>query len=133
MTKPEVEKALEVLEVMVVDDNSDFLAVIKNFLNQDGRFNVTAAVSSGSEALSSARSAAPDLVVLDLGMPGMTGLEALPLMRAAAPEAKIVVLTLLDTDSYRQAALRAGADGFVSKSALKRDLIPTLMQLAGGN
>lgn len=119
------------LKVMLVDDNPNFLQVIQEYLEREGGYRVEEAVEDAAEALSLARKMKPELVVLDLGMPGMTGLEVLPLMRSALPKAKIVVMTLLDSDSYRKAALRSGADGFVSKSALKQELLPTISQLIG--
>ena len=117
------------VSVMLVDDNPDFLKVIREFLEADGKFRVLEAVDSASEALTLARAEPPEAVVLDLGMPGMTGLEVLPLLRTALPDAKIVVLTLLDTESYRKAAMRSGADGFLSKSSLKQELVPLLSQI----
>lgn len=117
------------VSVMLVDDNPEFLRVIREFLEADGKFHVLGAVESASEALTRVREEPPEAVVLDLGMPGMTGLEVLPLLRTALPEAKIVVLTLLDTEAYREAAFRSGADGFLSKSSLKQELVPLLSRV----
>ena len=117
------------VSILLVDDNPDFLNVIREFLEADGKFRVLDALDSASEALNRARVESPDAVVLDLGMPEMTGMEALPLLRTALPDAKILVLTLLDTESYRKAAMRSGADGFLSKSKLKNELVPTLRKM----
>lgn len=65
----------------------------------------------------------PDLILLDLTMPGLAGLEALPLLRKAAPLARILILTMHDNEGYLRQALRAGASGYVLKKAADSELL----------
>jgi DNA-binding NarL/FixJ family response regulator len=71
----------------------------------------------------------PAVVMLDLNLPDGLALDVLPQLRAAAPQARIIILTLWDGDAYRAAALEAGADAFVSKSAIHAQLLPAISQL----
>ncbi len=71
----------------------------------------------------------PDIVLIDLAMPQVSGMEAILRLRAAWPKIGIIALTLLDTNGYRQAALTAGADGFVAKDNLNTKLLPAIRQV----
>ena len=69
-------------------------------------------------------------MLVDLAMPGMPGLDLIPLLRLRRPNLRIVAMTLLDTAAYRTAALAAGADAFVSTSALVNELVPAIRSVA---
>ena len=71
----------------------------------------------------------PNIILLDLNMPGLNGLDAIPLLRARLPQAHIIALTLLEANGYQAAALDAGADAFVSKSSMGSGLLPIIRQL----
>lgn len=118
------------IRVLLVDDNPAFLRMATRFLQENcGNVVVVAGVAGGGEeALVKAQDLRPEVVLLDLAMPDLPGLEVIPRLRAALPEVGIVVLTLLDEAAYRQAALEAGADGFVSKATLGADLLPAIQQ-----
>src|SRR5262249_52868253 len=79
-------------------------------------FSVVGEAADGREAVERARELQPDLVLLDLSMPGLDGLSALPLLRAAAPDSEVVVLTASGTEENLLAAIRAGAAGYLLKS-----------------
>ena len=79
--------------------------------------------------LTQAQAWQPQLVLLDLMMPRPSGLEVIPRLRALLPHVRIIALTLLDTSSYRRAALAAGADAFVAKSSMETDLLPAVQQV----
>ncbi len=117
--------------VLLVDDNSIFLRTLTRFLEEEGRDEVVVigVAGSGEEALTQARDLRPQAILLDLRMPGMSGLEALPLLRKALPETAIIVLSIMDPDAYRGPALAAGADDFVCKAALDTDLLPAIRRL----
>jgi DNA-binding NarL/FixJ family response regulator len=71
----------------------------------------------------------PDLVLIDLNMDDLSGLEAIPRLRALLPEARIIALTMMEASSHRQAALDAGADEFVTKARMETDLLPSIEQV----
>jgi DNA-binding NarL/FixJ family response regulator len=100
---------------LVVDDHPLTRAALVGLLEQQG-FPVVAEASDGEEAIDSARQLQPDIVLLDLSMPGVGGLEALPRVRAAAPDCEVIVLTASGTEENLLAAIRAGAAGYLLKT-----------------
>jgi DNA-binding NarL/FixJ family response regulator len=100
---------------LVVDDHPLTRTALVGLLEQHS-FPVVGEAADGSEAVESARRLQPDLVLLDLTMPGGGGLEALPKVRAAAPDCEIVVLTASGTEDDLLAAIRAGAAGYLLKT-----------------
>lgn len=121
---------MDPISVLLVDDNPTFLRIVERFLQSQEGLRVVGTASSSQGALEQAQALAPQVVLLDLAMPGTNGLETIPQLRLALPDTRIIILTLLDVQGYRSAALSAGADGFVSKSALNLDLVPTIRNLA---
>jgi two-component system, NarL family, response regulator DegU len=101
--------------ILVVDDHPLTRDALAGLLAQHG-FDVAGLAGSGEEAVELARDLQPDLVLLDLSMPGMSGLEALPLVRGAAPSAEVVVLTASEDEESLLHAIRAGASGYLLKS-----------------
>ena len=118
------------ISVMLVDDNPTFLRIATRFLQEHDDVMVVGAAGGGEEALAQAQARQPDIVLIDLAMPGLSGLETIPRLRAMLPEVGIIALTVLDTNSYRQAALEAGANDFVPKSTLNTDLLPAIRRVA---
>ena len=100
---------------LVVDDHPLTRAALVGLLEQHS-FPVVGEAGDGAEAIERARDLQPDLVLLDLTMPGMGGLEALPKVRAAAPDCEVVVLTASGTDENLLAAIRGGAAGYLLKT-----------------
>ena len=100
---------------LVVDDHPLTRAALVGLLEQHS-FPVVGEAGDGAEAIDRARELQPDLVLLDLTMPGMGGLEALPKVRAAAPACEVVVLTASGTDENLLAAIRGGAAGYLLKT-----------------
>ncbi len=115
--------------VLLVDDNATFRRITLQFLAAHKDLMVVGAASCGDQALDLAPNLRPDVVLIDLAMPGLPGLETIPQLRALLPDARIITLTLMDTPSFRQAALDAGADAFVSKPTMRFELIPTIQRL----
>src|SRR5262245_60765546 len=122
---------MKALSVLLVDDNPAFVREAATFLRtqENPRLMIIGTASNGHEAMSQVRMLRPQLVLLDLSMPGMSGLEALPHLRVAFPGVRIIVLTLFDSDAYRQATLAAGADDFVSKLGAHKDLLRAIRRL----
>ncbi len=100
---------------LVVDDHPLTRAALVGLLEQHG-FPVVGEAGDGEEAVGLSRQLQPDLVLLDLSMPGVGGLEALPRVRAAAPDCEVVVLTASGTEENLLSAIRAGAAGYLLKT-----------------
>jgi len=100
---------------LVVDDHPLTRSALVGLLEQHG-FPVVGEAGDGDEAIDAARSLQPDLVLLDLSMPNVGGLEALPRLRAAAPGCEVIVLTASGTDENLLAAIRGGAAGYLLKT-----------------
>ena len=118
------------ISVLLVDDNPNFLRIATRFLQQHDDIVVVGAAGGGQEALALAQDLQPDVVLIDLAMPGLSGLETIPRLRAMLPAVGIIALTMLDTNSYREAALEANANDFVPKASLDTDLLPAIRQVA---
>ena len=121
---------MKLISVLLVDDNPRFLRIATRFLQEHDDVVVVGAAGGGEEALALAQDLQPDIVVIDLAMPGLSGLETVPRLQAMLPKVGIIALTVLDTNSYRQAALTAGADDFVPKTSLDTDLLPAIRRVA---
>jgi DNA-binding NarL/FixJ family response regulator len=111
--------------VLLVDDSEDVRVLIAAKLARTGRYEVIGEADEGSRGVQAAEQLAPDLIVLDLSMPGLSGLETIPLLRAAAPEARIIVMSGHAENSLIEQVLAAGATGFVEKS-LRVDVVTTI-------
>ena len=101
--------------VLIVDDHPLTQEALASLLTQHG-FEIVAQASSGDEAIRQAAKQQPDLVLLDLSMPGMSGLEALPEIRRVAPGSEVVVLTASGTEENLLRAIKGGASGYLLKT-----------------
>jgi len=120
---------MDTIAVLLVDDNPTFLRIAARFLDGHEGITVVGMATNGREALGQAHALRPQVILLDLAMPDLSGLETIPLLRAALPDTGIIILTMLDTNGYRQAALAAGADDFVPKADIKARLVPTIQRV----
>jgi DNA-binding NarL/FixJ family response regulator len=112
------------VSVLLADDHQEFLKVVARHLEPD--FHVVRTVANGQAMLDEAARLEPDVVVLDISMPVLNGIEAARKLRAAGSRAKVVFLTVHSDQDYVRAALGAGAVGYVLKSELASDLVPCL-------
>ncbi len=117
--------------ILLVDDHPLTREALSSLLEQHG-FDVVGQASDGEEAVEMARELNPELVLLDLTMPGMDGLTALPLLREAAPESEVVVLTASGTEANLLGAIRAGAAGYLLKSEAPERIADFLRGVAHG-
>jgi DNA-binding NarL/FixJ family response regulator len=117
--------------ILVVDDHPITRDALASLLAQGG-FDVVGEAADGHEAIELARTLQPELVLLDLTMPGLDGLSALPGLREAAPEAEIVVLTASGTEDNLLTAIRAGAAGYLLKSESPDRIVTFLRGVARG-
>jgi len=120
------------ISVLLVDDNLTFLAILTRFLHEyhQNEVMVIGTAGRGAEGLALARSLRPHVILLDLRMPGLSGLETIPLLRSMLPDVGIIALTLWHANGYREAALAAGADDLLSKFAVNTDLLPAIRRVA---
>ena len=121
------------VRALLVDDHAVVRTGIRALLEASGRAEVVGEASSGEEGVRKARSLKPDIVVMDLAMPGMDGVEATRRIAALGIETKILVLTVHDEDEYLVPALHAGADGFLNKSAADTDLLGAIEAVVRGH
>jgi DNA-binding NarL/FixJ family response regulator len=117
--------------ILIVDDHPLTREALSALLVQHG-FDVVAQAASGEEAIERAGELGPELVLLDLSMPGMDGLEALPRVRAAAPGCEVVVLTASGTEENLLAAIRGGAAGYLLKNEPPERIVAFLRGVAKG-
>jgi DNA-binding NarL/FixJ family response regulator len=117
------------IRVLLVDDNPAFLETAARFLSVDPRIQVVGGVLAGAEALEQAGPLRADLVLMDLAMTGMNGLETTRHLKALEPPPLVIILTLHDNLEYRIAAELAQADGFVAKADFGAKLLPLIHHL----
>ncbi len=117
--------------ILIVDDHPLTREALGSLLRRHG-FDVVGQAADGSEAIERARELQPQLVLLDLTMPGMDGLTALPLIRDAAPACEVVVLTASGTEENLLEAIRGGAAGYLLKSEPPDRIAAFLRGVAGG-
>lgn len=118
------------LRILLVDDNLTFMTAVSQCLALLPNTEVVGQVTSGAEALVQVKALHPDLVLLDIVMPHMTGLEVAAQLRTWPHAPHILFLSLHDNDSYRTAARELGAVSLVGKANFVVDLIPIITQLA---
>jgi len=111
------------LRVIVCDDTCQVRALIKTELSLEPDMIVVGEAANGAEAIDLARSEQPDVVLLDLGMPVMGGLEALPGIKRAAPTARIIVFSSFDVAEMGEKAVAAGASRYIQKSAPAQQIV----------
>ena len=117
--------------ILLVDDHPLTRSALAGLLGQHG-FDVVGEASDGEEAIESAERLRPDLVLLDLSMPGVDGLTALPRLREAAPDCEVVVLTASGTEENLLGAIRGGAAGYLLKSEPPERIVDFLRGVAQG-
>ncbi len=120
------------LRIMLVDDQSLLRAGFRMVLDAEDDLTVVAEAGDGAEAIALAASEHPDVILMDVRMPGVDGIEATRRITAAHPESKVIILTTFDLDEYAFGGLRAGASGFLLKDAKPSELIAAIRAVASG-
>lgn len=117
---------------LIVDDSTDLRFLLRLALDGVAGFTVVGEAADGAEAVEAAARLTPDLVLLDLAMPVMDGLEAIPEIRSRSPESKIVVLSGFNARQMGAEAMRLGASSYLEKGDIAHRLIPHLLQVFDG-
>jgi DNA-binding NarL/FixJ family response regulator len=115
--------------VLLVDDTPDVRALVRRALERSGGLEVVAEVGDGAAAVVAARHHQPDVVLLDIAMPVMDGLEALPQIRQVAPRATVIMLSAFGADKMIDLAVRQGAAGYIQKGRPMRELVSQVHEL----
>ncbi|WP_133875226.1 response regulator transcription factor [Paractinoplanes brasiliensis] len=121
-----------VVKVLLVDDDALVRAGLAMMLGAFDDLEVVGAVSDGSEVASAVNSHRPDVVLMDIRMPGLDGLTATETLRARKDAPEVIVLTTFDTDEHVLRALRAGAGGFLLKHTPPREIADAVRRVAAG-
>jgi DNA-binding NarL/FixJ family response regulator len=121
---------LKCARIILVDDHPELLALTIGLL--DSEFEVLKTFASGTAMLEEVAQLAPDLLVMDISMPGLNGIEAAVKLRASGSSAKVVFLTVHEDEDYVHSALATGAQGYVVKRRLASDLVPAMREALAG-
>jgi DNA-binding NarL/FixJ family response regulator len=116
---------------MVVDDSQQFAGAVAQFLACDGSFEVLASANSGGEALARTSIERPDLMFIDIGMPGIDGFAVAAVIKGRKAAPKIVMMTLEDSEEHRIGAMAAGADAFLPKDNFAQEFRAVVELLFG--
>jgi DNA-binding NarL/FixJ family response regulator len=115
--------------VLVVDDAANLRELLTVLLDVEDDFEVVGTAADGAQALERADALEPDIVLLDLAMPVMDGLQALPALRDRLPNARIVIFSGFEHEALAREALAAGADAYIEKGTSVMQLVARLRQL----
>lgn len=118
--------------ILIVEDHNLLRQGLRSLVSTLPDFEVIGEARDGKEAVRQALALTPDLILMDLSMPGMNGMEATAQIKRRLPQIRVIALTAYKTDEYVREALRAGADGFVLKDASYEELVLALRHVAIG-
>ena len=121
-----------VIRILTVDDHPLLRDGIAALFDRQEDMTIVGQASDGREAIESFRRLRPDVTLMDLRMPDMSGIEAIATIRAEFPEARIIVLTTYAGDAQAAAALKAGASGYLLKNMVRKELIETIRAVHAG-
>jgi len=121
-----------VIRVAICDDHAVLRAGLRLLLERHADIEVVAEAATGEEALEHVNGLSPDVVVLDIVMPGTNGIDVLPELLAAAPATKILILSMQDDPMYVRKAFSAGASGYLPKEAADVELVQAVREVASG-
>jgi DNA-binding NarL/FixJ family response regulator len=121
------------IRVILADDQPLVRAGLRMLIDQTPGIDVTGEAGTGAEAVQLARDTRPDVIIMDIRMPGMDGIEATQLITAGDTRARVLVLTTFDDDDYVYGALRAGASGFLVKDMALEDILTAIRVVAAGD
>lgn len=124
---------VERLRILIADDHPLFRHGMRALLSATPGFEVVGEASTGEEAISLARSLEPNVILIDLQMPGINGVEATRRILQARPQIRILVVTMFQDDASVFTAMRAGARGYVLKDAEKDDILRAIRAVATGD
>ncbi|WP_241988770.1 response regulator transcription factor [Cryobacterium sp. TMT1-2-2] len=131
MTAPEAQPA-DMIRIMLVDDQALLRVGFRMVLEAEDDFSVIAEATDGAQAIALAETLRPQVILMDVRMPGLDGIEATRQIMVAQPDIRIIILTTFDLDEYAFGGLRAGASGFLLKNAEPGELITAIRTVVSG-
>lgn len=120
------------IHVLIADDHAVVRAGLKQILSATADVQVAAEAASGTEALAAVRAQRFDVIVLDMSMPGRSGLDLIRQIKEDQPQARILVLSMHQEEQYAVRALKAGASGYLNKDSAPELLVGAIRKIAGG-
>lgn len=121
------------IQVILADDQPLVRAGLRRLIDETPGIDVAGEAGTGTEAVQLTRDTSPDVVIMDIRMPGMDGIEATQLIADGGTHARVLVLTTFDEDDYVYGALRAGASGFLVKDMALDDILTAIRIVAAGD
>jgi two-component system, NarL family, response regulator NreC len=122
----------DVIRVLIVDDHAVVRSGLRRILESEPDIEVVGEAGDAQHAVFQTRATRPDVILMDVVMPGKTGIEAIPDVLHDAPEAKILILSMQDDPRYVREAFAAGATGYVLKEAVDTDVVAAVRDVASG-
>jgi two-component system response regulator NreC len=120
------------IRILLADDHTVLRSGLRALLSAQADLEVAGEAADGAEALRLAHTITPDVVVMDIGMPGVSGIDATARIRRELPSTKVLILSMHDDQGYLRQALRAGASGYVLKKAADTELLAAIRAAARG-
>jgi two-component system, NarL family, response regulator NreC len=120
------------VRIVVVDDHAVVRTGLRLMLDAEADLEVVGEAGDARAAVFEVRAQKPDVILLDVVMPGESGIEALPKLKHEAPDARVLVLSMQDDPRYVREAFAAGADGYVLKEAVDAEVVAAVREIAGG-
>jgi two-component system nitrate/nitrite response regulator NarL len=120
------------VRILLVDDHPIVLSGLRNYISSHAQFKIVGAASDGARAIQKAKETHPDIVLMDITLPGLNGIEATKALRKEVPKAKVIALTMHDDKEHVLEIIRAGAMGYVLKDTLPSELIQAINAVHSG-
>jgi DNA-binding NarL/FixJ family response regulator len=120
------------IKLMLVDDHAVLRDGLKNILDMETDITVVGEAVNGNEAILKVKEYQPDIILMDINIPGKNGIEATRIIKEVNPSVKILMLTMYDHDEYFMSAIREGADGYLLKDAPSEHVIDAIRSVAKG-
>lgn len=121
------------IRILIADDHGVLRAGLRALLNAEADMEVVAEAADGQAALSMAEKIKPDVVLLDLSMPGLSGIEVTRLLKKASPTVRVLILTVHEDEGLLREAMRSGASGYITKRAIEAELITAVRSVWQGD